>query len=125
MNRSRERGEGRFGSIVGLLVLAWVVFLVWNVGPPYLANYALKDKMNEIARTPRGGTPDEKILDRLYMYVREEGLDPYIGRHMFRVTTLETSRRISLTYEREVKYFPGTAPKTVTFQIDVDQPLVF
>lgn len=125
MNRLRERGEGRFGSIVGLLVLAWVGYLIWNVAPPYVANYALKDKMNEICRTPRGGNPDEKVLDRLYMYVREEGLDPYIGRAAFKITTLETSRRISLTYEREVRFFPGMAPKVITFVNDVDQPLVF
>ncbi len=126
MNRSRERGEGRLGSIIGLLVLAWVVYLVVNVGPPYAANYALKDKMNEVCRTPKAGpNTDERILDQLYKYVREESLDGYIGRQQFQLVTLDTSRRISLTYEREVRYFPGVAPKVITFVIDVDQPLVF
>jgi hypothetical protein len=126
MNRSRERGEGRLGSVIGLLVLAWVVYLVVNVGPAYFANYALKDKMNEVCRTPKAGpATDDRIAEQLWRYVREEGLDAYIARQQFQITTLDTSRRISLTYEREVRYFPGMSPKVITFVNDVDQPLVF
>ena len=36
--------------------------------------------MNEIARSPRGTNTDEKVIDMLMRYVREERLDAYIQR---------------------------------------------
>ena len=60
-----ERGEGRLGTIVGLLLLAAVAYAIWNVGPVYYANYEFADKMIEIARTPKFRASDEKILDML------------------------------------------------------------
>jgi hypothetical protein len=119
-----QRGEGRLGSIISLLVLLAVVYAAWNVAPAYIANYGLKDKMNEIARSPRGTTKDDKILDMLDQYVREERLDSYVQRSMFQVSTLDTSRRIFVVYERPVKILPGFE-KVLTFENDVSQPLVF
>lgn len=124
MRTTSQKGEGRLGSIVSLLVFAAALYAAWNVAPAYIANYGLKDKMNEIARSPRGTTTDDKLLDMLDAYVREERLDGYVQRGMFQVVTLETSRRIVLVYQREVKVLPGFA-KVLTFENDVSQPLVF
>ncbi len=124
MRTTSQKGEGRVGSIVSLLVFAAVLYAAWNVAPAYIANYGLKDKMNEIARSPRGTTTDEKILDMLANYTREEGLDGYVQRPMFQVVTLETSRRIVVVYERDVKVLPGFT-RVLTFENDVSQPLVF
>ena len=69
MRTTSQKGEGKVGSIVSLLVLLAVIYAAWNVAPAYVANYGLKDKMNEVARSPRGTTNDEKILDMLDTYV--------------------------------------------------------
>jgi hypothetical protein len=123
-NMRSQRGEGRLSSIVWLLVFAVGIWAAWHALPPYVANFALNDKMNEIARSPRGTTTDEKVVDMLMKYVREERLDGYIQRPMFQVSTVETNRRITLEYDREVEILPGFKKK-LHFTNRVEQPLIF
>jgi hypothetical protein len=124
MERRGERGEGRFGSIIGLLILAAVVYCAWNAGPAYVANWELKDKMQETARLPRGTYSDDKILDVLEKYLREEQLTPYVSRSSFRINTRDTGRGISVVYERKVKFLPGIE-RSVRFEPSVDQTILF
>ena len=121
---SSERGEGKLSSILGLAIFAAAVLAIWNVAPIYIADFALKDKMNEIARAPRGTTSDEKVMDMLMRYVREERLDSYVNRNAFKISTLETSRRITVDYYREADILPGWK-HTFNFHNQVDQPLIY
>ena len=121
---SSERGEGKLSSLFGLAVFAAAVLALWNVGPVYIDDFALKDKMNEIARAPRGTHTDEKILEMLMRYVREERLDGYVQRTAFKISTLETSRRITVDYARQAQILPGWK-HTFTFHNQVDQPLIY
>ena len=67
------------------------------MAPVYFNHYDLVDKINEICRTPRyKAHTDEKIVDMLMKEVRERRLDTWIGRDNFRVSTTDTSRRITL-----------------------------
>ncbi len=124
MRNGTQTGEGRLSSFIWLAVFVLVAWAGWNVGPPYLANYTLVDKMNEIARSPRGTITDEKIYDMLMKEVSENGLTEYVRRNNFRVTTLETSRKISLEYQRQIEVLPGFK-HVFTFHGAVDQPLLF
>jgi hypothetical protein len=124
MRMSSERGEGKLGSIVGLAVFAAAILAVWNVAPVYIDDFALKDKMNEIARAPRGTNTDEKVMDQLMRYVREERLEGFVNRQAFKISTLETSRRISVEYSREADILPGWK-HTFNFRNVVDQPLIY
>jgi hypothetical protein len=124
MSMSSERGEGKLGTIFGLAVFAAAILAVWNVAPVYIDDFALKDKMNEIARAPRGTTNDEKVMDMLMRYVREERLDGYVQRAAFKISTLETSRRITVDYRREAEILPGWK-HTFIFHNQVDQPLIY
>ena len=119
-----ERGEGKLSSLFGLAVFAAAVLALWNVGPVFIDDFALKDKMNEIARAPRGTHTDEKILEMLMRYVREERIDQYVQRTAFKISTLETSRRISVDYTRETQILPGWKHK-FNFHNQVDQPLIY
>lgn len=122
--RSRsEKGAGKLGSIVGLLLFGGVCLAAWNVVPVYIDNGVLQDKMTELARASRWNHPDEKILDLLMKHVREERLDGYIQRAQFKISTLDTSRRINLDYERPTQILPGWKYK-FRFSIQVDQPLL-
>jgi len=124
MHSRTDRGEGRLSSLIWLAFFLALGYSIWHVAPAYMANYTLNDKMNEIARTPRGGTTDEKVVDMLMKYVREEGLDPYIQRTMFRVATSENNRRIMLSYDRTTEVLPGWK-HVIHFSNQVDQPLIW
>ncbi|HVR72552.1 MAG TPA: hypothetical protein VMT87_17085 [Vicinamibacteria bacterium] len=121
---SSERGEGKLGSLFGLAFFAAAALAVWNVAPVYIDNFALKDKMNEVARAPRGTNSDDKILDNIMRYVREERMDGFVPRAAFKISTLETSRRITVAYEREAQILPGWE-HTFNFDNQVDQPLIY
>lgn len=124
MVRGDERGEGKLAGLAWLLGFIIVCWVLWTVVPVYMANFAFKDKMNEIARAPRGMVTDDAIRDQLWKEVRERRLDGYIQRSCFRVSTLETSRRISCAYERTEQVLPGLN-WTFHFSDEVDQPLIY
>jgi hypothetical protein len=122
--RRGERGEGRTGSIVSLILLAAVIYAAWNVAPVYIDHYGFTDKVVEICRTPKYRAPtDERILDMLIKEVRERRLETWITRASFRVSTTDTSRRIQLYYERQAKVLPGWT-RVFKFEFQADQPLI-
>lgn len=123
MRLRKEKGEGNLSSIIWLLIFLAAGYAIWNVAPVYMADYALKDKVNEIARAP-SRTGDEKVMDQIMKYIREERLDTYIQRSQIKISTVETSRRINVEYDREITILPGwTQMRHFSFQ--VDQPLVY
>ena len=123
MKLRKEKGEGNLSSIIWLLVFLAVGYAIWNVAPVYMADFALKDKVNEIARAP-SRTPDEKVMDLIMKYIKEERLDAYIQRSQIKISTIETSRRVNVEYERDITILPGWT-QTRQFGFQVDQPLVF
>ena len=124
MVRRNESGEGKLSGIFWLLGFVAVCYGLWNVIPVYMANFSLKDKMNEIARAPRGVTTDDTIRELLWKEVKERRLDGFIQRSCFHVSTLETSRRITCAYDRTEQVLPGLN-WTFHFSNDVDQPLIY
>jgi len=123
MGGRSERGEGRFGTIVGLLLLAAVAFAAWNVVPVFYANYEFADKLNEIARTPRFRATDEKILDLIMKEAAEQRIQAYVTRQVCRVETQDAYRRIRCDYQREIEILPGWKHIFV-FNNKADQPLI-
>lgn len=118
-----ERGEGRAQSIIWLGIFALAIYAGWNVIPVYFSHYSLGDKVNQICRTPRAAK-DEHIVEMLHREVVEHRLEPYIQRSCFKITTLDTSRRITCEYTREYRVLPGWN-RTSRFVLSADQPLVF
>ena len=123
MRLGDEKGEGRLANFVWLVVILALFYTAWHAAPTYFDNYSFKDKMQEIARTPRS-TNDDKLLDALMKEVRERELSNYIGPRNFKISTAESSRKIWCDYEREVEFLPGYK-KIVQFHIEVDMPLVY
>jgi hypothetical protein len=123
MRHTSEKGEGKLGGFIWLAVAVAAAFAAWNIAPVYIDNESFKDKLNEIARTPRYRATDEKIMETVMKEVRERRLDPYIARQQIQIITVETSRRILCNYERTVEVLPSFK-KTFKFNIIADQPLV-
>ena len=94
MVRGDEKGEGKLAGLLWLVGFIAICYLLWNVVPVYMANFAFKDKMNEIARAPRGVTSDDAIREQLWREVKERRLDEYIQRTCFRISTLAAPARI-------------------------------
>ena len=126
MKRRSERGEGRVGGLVALVVVLAGGLAAWNVVPVYFDHYDFVDKVNEICRTPRfkiRGSADEAIRKMLMDEVSKRQLGQWIGPESFRVTNSDSSRQIELYYEREAEVLPGFK-KTFKFNFKADQPLL-
>jgi hypothetical protein len=124
MHSRNERGEGKLGGLIALALILGAAYAAWNVAPAYMDHYDFVDKINEICRTPKYKAPDDdKIIDMLMKEVRNRRLDAWIGRNSFRVSTVDTGRRITLSYEREVQLLPGMKKK-LSFNFTADQPLI-
>jgi hypothetical protein len=124
MRRGNEKGEGKLSSLIWLVGTVAVCYALWNIIPVYMTNFSLRDKMNEVARAPRGITSDDAIREALWKEVKERRLDGYIQRTCFRVSTVETSRRITCAYDRTEPVLPGLN-WTFHFNNDVEQPLIY
>jgi hypothetical protein len=123
MRRESERGEGRLGGLVFLVLLAAFVYAAWNVVPVYVDHYGYTDKVVEICRTPAYNATDDDIYQMLLKEVDERGLEPWIRRESFQVRTTERGRIITLNYERDAKVLPGWT-RVFRFSFKADQPLI-
>jgi len=125
MRRKSEKGEGRLGGLISLVLVLALALAAWRVAPVYFDHYDFVDKVNEICRTPkykvRAG--DEGIMKMLTDEVQKRRLGQWIGPESFTISTVETSRQIQLYYEREVEILPGWK-KTLKFEYLADQPLI-
>jgi hypothetical protein len=125
MRRTSEKGEGKLGGLIFLVVVLAGGLAAWNVAPAYFDHYDFVDKVNEICRTPkyRVREGDQGIVKMLMGEVNKRRLNQWIGPESFTVTTTDFNRQIQLYYEREVEILPGWK-KTFRFSFTADQPLV-
>ncbi|MFQ5877353.1 MAG: hypothetical protein ACE5JH_06660 [Acidobacteriota bacterium] len=74
-----ERGEGRFGAFVGLMVLALTVYLGFKVVPVMVRAYEFRDYLEEQARFAALRGKEEEVRKRILR--KAEDLDlPVRGR---------------------------------------------
>jgi hypothetical protein len=125
MGRRSERGEGKLGGLILLVVLLAGGLAAWHVVPVYFDHYDFVDKVNEICRTPKYKVRqgDEGIKQMLMDEVSKRQLGKWIGPESFLITTSDSSRQIQLYYEREVEVLPGFK-KLFKFDFTADQPLI-
>jgi len=125
MRRKSEKGEGKLGGLILLVVVVAGGLAAWNVVPVYYDHYDFVDKVNEICRTPKYKVRqgDDGVRKMLMDEVAKRRLHTWIGPESFLVTTGENSRQIQLYYEREVDVLPGFK-KVFKFDFTADQPLI-
>ena len=122
-HREGERGEGRIGSIIGLIVFAAIALAAWNVVPVFVANYTFDDKLDEFARVNRFQFKDDRIMENVMREASKQRIDVYLGRSGCKILTRETSRTIDCEYSREVEVLPGFK-HVFKFKPSADQPLL-
>jgi hypothetical protein len=118
-----ERGEGRLGSIIWLLIVAGVLYAGWNLIPVYFSNYNFADKVTELARAPKYSHPDDRIESEIIKAAQENHLEQYILARTCKISTLEVRRVIICEYDRTVQVLPGVKHK-FHFKTEADQPLI-
>jgi hypothetical protein len=126
MKRTSERGEGKLGGLILLVLLAAVGYAAFHIIPVYYDHYDFEDKVTEICRAPRHitrGGGDKVIMQMLMDEVRKRRLDPWIGPESFAISTTDHDRQIELYYEREVQVLPGYK-RVFKFDFKADQPLI-
>jgi hypothetical protein len=125
MRRLSEKGEGKLGGLIVLVVVLAMGLAAWNVAPAYFDHYDFQDKVKEICRTPKykARAGNDTIMKMLMDEVRKRRLNAWIGPESFTITSSDTSRQIQLYYEREVEVLPGWK-KTLKFEFTADEPLL-
>jgi len=117
----RQRGEGRLSTIIFLGLLAVFGLALWNVGPVYIADYALSDHMIQTARRPVF-LQEDAIRDLLMEEVKYQGLRDLIKPTDFKIKKRDGSRRIEVKYERTVEVLPNWT-HTFKFEHVVDEQI--
>ena len=123
LRSGNERGEGRLGTIMGLLILAGVVYAAWNLIPAFFNNYNFGDKVTELARAPKYSHPDDRIETELIKAAQENHLEQFIGPRTCKINTMEVRRVIVCEYDRTVEVLPGVKHK-FHLKSEADQPLI-
>ena len=122
MSFGNARGEGKFGAIVGIVVLILAGYAIVNAGSVYLTDFRLQDKMEVAALglpTPAGDAASHK---KIMLAIEELELQEYLSPPDVKVRRVGGNRKIDCSYEREVKFLPGYS-RMITFTHSVDQPV--
>jgi hypothetical protein len=101
--RREERGEGRLKAIVYTAMLVIGVFVAFKVVPLYVAQYQLKDKMEEQARfAVVNRYSDDQVRDNIFRVI--EDLDIPAKREDIKVAATTHGIAISVAYTVPVDF---------------------
>jgi hypothetical protein len=96
-NRRSQRGEGKLKSIVFTLIIISGIYVAYKLVPPYVSEYQLQDKMQEIARFGIVNRySDEQVRENVFKTVQDLNLP--IKREDIKVTITQAICKISLDY---------------------------
>lgn len=65
VRRRAEKGEGRFGTLVGITVLALTIYLGVKIVPVLINGYTFRDYLEEEARFAALRNRDEEVKNRV------------------------------------------------------------
>jgi hypothetical protein len=98
MKRSRsQRGAGKLKAVVFTVILLLAIYVAFKLVPPYVSEYQLQDKMQELARFGIVNRySDEQVRENVFKVVQD--LDLPVKREDIKVTVTQATVRISLDY---------------------------
>jgi cell division protein FtsL len=95
--RRSQRGAGKLQAILFTIILVAAIYVAFKLVPPYVNEYQLQDKMQELARFGIVNRySDEQVRENVYKAVQDLNLP--IKREDIRVTVTQATCRISLDY---------------------------
>ena len=104
-NRRSQRGEGKLKAIIFTLIIIFGIYVAYKLVPPYVNEYQLQDKMQELARFGIVNRySDEQVRENVFKTVQDLNLQ-MIKREDIKVTVTQATCRISLDYTVPVDMF--------------------
>jgi hypothetical protein len=95
--RRSQRGEGKLKAIVFTIVLLLGIYLAFKLVPPYVAEYQLQDKMQEMARFGIvNHYSEDQVRDNIFKVVQD--LDLPVKREDIKVSVTQSVVKVSLDY---------------------------
>ena len=91
---------GKIKTIVGFLVIATLLYVGWNLVPPYFHNYAFQDDLDEIAR--RNAYLTQKTDDDLRAQVIKQASDESILLKEDQITITRTGDGLGISVHYKV-----------------------
>jgi len=98
--RNDQRGEGRLGFVITLIVIAIAVFLGMKIIPVRVAAYEFHDVLREEARYGAVRDSDAKVFKRILDKAAE--LDVPLDKQNLTVKRTESQMIISAAYEQPI-----------------------
>ena len=96
-SRRWQRGEGKLKAIIFTVILAMSVYAACKMLPAYVADYQLKDKMQEIARfSVVNHDTEEQVRDKVFKVI--DDLDIPVKREEIKVIALQKRVTVSVSY---------------------------
>ncbi|HET6278958.1 MAG TPA: hypothetical protein VFG08_09255 [Candidatus Polarisedimenticolia bacterium] len=99
--RASERGEGRFGTMVGLCVLLLAIYLGFKVIPVMVNAYSFRDFIEQEARFAALKKADQEVSDRVLR--KAEELELPVGPKDILVNRSATHFDITVKYTVPIK----------------------
>lgn len=120
-DRRMERGEGKLKTVVFIAMALLGIFLAFKLVPPYVSEYQLQDKMQEMARFGIvNHYTDEQIRDNVFKVVQD--LDIPAKREDIKVSVSQALVKVSLeysvpvdllVYSTELHFSPSSENKSI------------
>jgi hypothetical protein len=96
-DRRMERGEGKLKTVFFIAIALLGIFLAFRLVPPYVAEYQLQDKMQEMARFGIvNHYSEEQIRDNIFKVVQD--LDIPAKREDIKFAVTQSLVKVSLEY---------------------------
>ena len=95
--RNSQRGAGKLKSVFFALLFLLGIYVAYKLVPPYVSEYQLQDKMQELARFGIVNRySEEQVRENVFKTVQD--LDLPVKREDIKVTVTQATCRISLDY---------------------------
>jgi hypothetical protein len=92
-----QRGAGKLKAIVFTVIFIFAIFVAFRLVPPYVNEYQLQDKMQEVARFAIVNRySEEQIRENMFKVVQDLGLP--VKREEIKVYISQATCKISMDY---------------------------
>jgi cell division protein FtsL len=92
-----ERGEGKLKAVIFTVILVLGIYVAFKLVPPYVAEYQLQDKIQEVARFGIVNRySDDQVRENVFKEVQDLGLP--VRREDIKVYISQATCKISVDY---------------------------
>jgi hypothetical protein len=92
-----QRGSGKLQTFIFIIIFVAAIYVAFKLVPPYISEYQLQDKMQELARFGIVNRySDEQVRENVFKAVQDLNLP--VKRDDIKVTVTQATCRISLDY---------------------------